>query len=206
MTKPKAKALGARDIGELVWFEAELVPDPPNLEHALDGLPINSLAFSDWLVPRLAEYRAHARGLELRGQRSAIVEWMTAAELQIGEALKDGRLQRPPKFFAEPAIWYAAHKMGLEWESVLGAQDHELIVRVLHSACESLKRQNSRRGRPPMFDRDVLLRAIVEELKRSVPSLLIADAQLRADLVLRACGVPSPEESVARATRRPRKI
>lgn len=202
MTRTKSRAIGAAGPGSLAWSEGDFVSEIPDLRHALAGLRIDIAEFGQWLAPHLAHYRASARAAELKGQQAAIIAWLRTAADQIDDAMRDGRLQRLPEFFATPAVEHAAMRAGTTWRQVLAKNDRDLAVSLLRTGIAALERQPIRRGRRPEIARDLLLQCIVQELSRASAVPTVADAEYRADLVLKACGVPSPEASVSRAIRR----
>lgn len=204
MTKAKAQALGLLSSpGALVWCEGDVVPTLPDLHNELEGTSIGEAAFAEWLRGPLARYRVSAKARAAMGQQSTVIAWLAAAENDIPAAVADGRLRHVPAFFAEPAVSHAAVKAGTTWRQALASGDLELIARLVREGRESLQRQRPRRGRPSAHERDLLLAAIVERLRAA--GLGAAEAQHRADLILVACSVPSPEASVPRAARRARR-
>lgn len=203
MTRPKARALGPAGPAALTWWEGEFVPTDPDIADALAGSGIDAGELAQWLRGPLAGYRMHQRARELRAQRGAVAKWLQAAAEDVGAALSDGRLRRPPAWYAEPALWHAAHRMGLDWaELVRRGAPHVAIRQCLRLAIAELRRQRSAAGRPRELPRDALLSAIVDRLRAA--GLGADDARERADAILIVCQVPSPEASMARAARRGR--
>ena len=203
MTRRVKDALGPTGPGAFTWWEGELVPERPDLVEALQGTSVDPEAFAEALRDPLATYRASARARELKAQRSAVITWLRQAAANVDAALADGRLQRLPASHAAPHVWLAVWRMGLEWNELLRRPNRVAITQCLALAIASLVRERPKRGRPSQQARDMLLQLVVWRLRDA--GLSADEAGKRADEVLVACRVPSPEGSVARAARRGRR-
>ncbi|MCR5865228.1 hypothetical protein [Aquincola sp. J276] len=201
MTKPTFQALGAL-AGQpgTTFTEADVAADVPDLAAELHDTEIDAKAFAVWLQPLLVEYRVAAAAMALMGQRAAVVRWLEAAAAQPEQALGDGRLQHPPAWHAEPALWHAARRSGLDWDDLVAAGHAPLAAAVLRAAADMLRAGKSRRGRRTSRSRDLLLNAVVQRLR--VLGLGAGDAAHRAAGILSVCAVPVPQETTARAARR----
>lgn len=206
MTKPTAQALGpVRGQPGTAFTEGDLAAQVPDLTDELHGTGVDPQAFATWLQPLLVDYRASEAAKALMGQRLAVVRWLEAAAADPDTALADGRLQHPPEWHATPALWHAAQQRGESWDRLVAVGHAPLAAVVLRAAAAMLKRRGRKRGRRTSRSRDLLLRAVVDRLRRE--GLGVGDATHRAAGILVLCRVPVPE-STARAIRRawPRPI
>jgi hypothetical protein len=167
-----------------------------------------------------AEWRtARELSLEVRGQNDVAEPWLRAAlrELdrgEIGRLCHDGARVMPGQ--AHPACWFAAYRMGLDFDALVAATDLQNLRVVIARAIEDLnKRPKRRAGRRDMNGRDRLLSATIQKLRSyviawpngTVKRASLAVARTAADDILIACGVPSASnernaKSIARAARR----
>lgn len=201
MTKPTAQALGPIDGHRgTVFAEGDLAAQVPDLSAELHGTGIDAQAFAAWLQPLLVDFRAGEAAKALMGQRLAVVRWLEAAAADPETALGDGRLQHPPEWHAAPALWHAAQQQGEEWDHLVATGYSPKAAAVLRAAAAMLKARSRKRGRRTSRARDLLLRAVVDRLRRH--GLGVGDATHRAAGILVLCRVPVPDASATRAARR----
>jgi hypothetical protein len=223
MTKPKAQTLGPSGPGALAQWDGEIVgaipllSAVPNVRDQLAGTPLAETqpacpqcagyaAFDGWLHQRLASYRQAQAAQASVAQLAAVIGWLQWAAHNIDRAIADGRLRRPPAWFAEPALGHAAFEIGRDWRKLVASGDRSAILHCLRVAGADLQaqsRKHSTRGRRRATPRDALLAAIKEHLRAA--GLSAIEAEHRANTIVVKCGAASAGDSIGRAARRGRK-
>jgi len=191
MTRPKGKALGPSGPGAGAWWDGELVPSLPDLSAHLMGVNVDAAAFHAWMRERLANYRVSCTARDGMAEKATVIRWLDRAAADVDRAIADGRLRRLPSWHAEPAVCYAAHKLGHEWRALLVRRDAATIAQCLTAAAAALRRQKAAVGRPGASARAILMRALDSRLRVAKVEKAAARRRIAWD-ILHACGVHVP--------------
>jgi len=183
------------------WWVDETVPDLSDV--LTPGLGIDAQAFVQWLAPLLGEYRSAEHVKQATPARADELEFVRefADLLRKVETLALGVPDRTQALIVE-----AGNRAGINWFELRHRLRDDLeTTRLLAGyAGDRIKGRPSAKGRKPETARDVLLHAVVGELRKAGMKRALAEGL--AEQVLVRCGVRTPEApSIKRATKRVQK-
>lgn len=168
--------------------------------------------FPEHLAPWIAEQIATYRAIEgLRSQvlpRATEIAWLreTASDIEAA-AVPGGRLeQMTPR--ANAAVWFAAHKAGHDWDSIVAdtlSVDRELALRRAKRFLElgrlALTREATKTGRPSKQQTAILVRCISLKLREAPLKMRAEPAEKLTAKLLTRCRILVSADSVRRFKR-----